>query len=80
VTFNHTLQPGAVDHTNWTANYGLTAYAGSAGIVAGNVVTVDMVNAGIGVPANFCAFAPPPFDVKTPHGTPAAAFAGFPIT
>jgi len=80
VTFNHALQPGAIDHTNWAANFGFTAYSGSAASALGSTVTCNMQNIGVGVPSNFCSYSPPPFDVKTPHGTPAAAFSGFPIT
>lgn len=80
VTFNHQLAPGVLDHTNWTAIFGLQAYAGSAAVAAGNTVNVTMVNAGIGAPVNSVTYTPPPFDVRTPHGTPAAGFAAFPIT
>ena len=80
VDFQHQLEPGPVDHTNWTAVHGLTNYIATAAAVAGNQVTIQMLNNGIGFGANRCTYAPPPFDVRTPHGTPAAAFVDFPIT
>lgn len=80
VTFQHALEPGVVDHLNWTAMHGLTDYAGTAAVAAGDTVTVQMANVGIGNIPNRCTYAPPPFDVRTPTRVTADAFADFPIT
>lgn len=55
-------------------------YAAATAIATGNTVTCTMINVGLGVPPNRCDYFATPADVMTPHGTPAAAFANFPIT
>lgn len=80
VTFQHALEPGVVDHFNWTAMHTLNAYDGTAALVAGHTVTVQMKGVGIGNLPNRCTYAPPPFDVQTPTRVTADAFTNYPIT
>lgn len=80
VTFQHQLEPGPVNHGNWSAMHALTAWDGTAAVVAGNKVTVQMANVGIGNLPSRCTYAPPPLDVRTPNHVTADAFADYPIT
>lgn len=80
VTFQHALQPGPLDPLNWSAMHALTAWDATTAVAAGNTVTCDMANVGIGNLPSRCTYAPPPFDVRTPTAVAAPAFVGFPIT
>lgn len=81
--FSLALQPGPLDFTNWTVHAGGTKYNGqaaTAGIPAAHQVTATFLP-GMPPPApgGRAYYNPPPFDVRSLAGTPAALFAGFPI-
>lgn len=80
VVFDRHLIDGPIDHNTWWVNVLNTRYNGAApASVSGKVVTCPM---GAGIPAmnsGVANYEPPPFDVRSRTGEPAAAFADFPL-
>lgn len=80
VTFDRVLEKGVLDFGNWTARHTNVTWTCTAASAAGRIVTCTML-AGVEDPgAQICHYAPPPFDVLSAFGIPAAAFSDFPIT
>ena len=83
VTFDRPLHPGPVNLGNWrvfTDNFRWAALTMDAGAPAANQVTGTM-NTTIGAPpGSTVLYLPPPFDVLSVPGLPAAGFVDFPLT
>ena len=79
VTFNRPLQPGSLDSGNWTFRASgqlfITPTATAAGPVVSGTATAGLPDLGPDV----VNYAPPPFDVISVTGLPAAAFLDFPL-
>jgi len=81
VTFNHPLNAGPLDPTNWSAVHLLFKQACTSAVAASNTVTLTMAPGAPTLDPNTVTYAPPPYDVTAgPRAVPAAAFAGFPLT
>lgn len=84
LNFDRPLQPGPIDPLNWQLRYNSTLWNGvgiNAGLPAAHHVSGTFTNTGIPQPpGTFLYYLPPPFDVVSTFGKPAAAFADFPIT
>jgi hypothetical protein len=84
VDFDQDLQPGLLDHTNWTVRYNNLAFTISTAAIAGpQPRTVGLYYNLPGLPSpgpNIVNYAPPPFDVQNLYGDKAATFSGFPVT
>lgn len=84
VTFSELLQPGLSAAQNWyhTTKNGPPVVLWNAipATIAGNTVTAKMA-AGIppGPLTGTCRYDPPPFDVLSLRGVPAAAFNNYPV-
>jgi hypothetical protein len=80
VQFDRPLQADpALDVANWTVRLGNFLQVVSSAVAAGSIVTLQRTN-GPGQPgADVVSFAPPPDDVISAAGLPAAAFSDLPI-
>lgn len=82
--FDRALQPGLINAANWAVHSGSQKYVGTvatAASPAAHQVTVTMFpQMPPPAPGNRAYFNPPPFDVLSLTGAPAALFADFPIT
>lgn len=79
VGFDSPIVAGVLDFPNWTVRYSNLRYIVSGAVSDGAAVTVTIVTPIAEPGVNDLTYAPPPFDVIAVCGTPAAAFAGFPI-
>lgn len=80
VLFDRELAPGVLDPSNWHATESVSRFGFNTASAAGSVVTLsNRFAAGVG-PSLVLDYAPPPFDLLSLQGTPAAAFANFPIS
>lgn len=81
VTFDRTLTGAPISGANWTGRYSGQLYSGPVGpgmVAAGNRVLGTMAPGIVNPGADVTHFNPPPFDVLSSFGIPAAAFADFP--
>lgn len=81
VQFDRPLAPGVLAHGNWTTRG--TNAGNRTGqppcAAAGHDVTCSMTAALPDVGPDRCSYTPPPFDVQSTYGIPAAAFADYPL-
>jgi hypothetical protein len=81
VDFDRPLAPNpALNFANWTYDYNFWSWTPTNASSDGVRVTINAIINGPGGAANECSYSPPPADVTTIWGVPAAAFANFPIT
>lgn len=81
MAFDRVLRPGPLDHLNWRIIENNKRRLGAAPCTsAGTIVRCRMGGPAIFAGPNEVDYLPPPFDVASSHGVPAAAFAGFPLT
>lgn len=81
VTFDRQLTPGFVDGANWTGRYSNKLHSGPlfpGMIVAGATVSAVMVAGLVNVGPDVTHYNPPPFDVQSSFGVPAAGFIDYP--
>ena len=81
MTFDRTLQGAPIDGNNWTGRYSGQLYSGPLGpgmIAAGRVATGTMAPGILNPGADVTNFGPPPFDVLSSFGVPAAGFVDYP--
>lgn len=81
VVFDRFLEDGPLDQLNWWVRASNSKRTGLVPAFAHNkVVTCPVGFPVINPGADACFYVPPPFDVRSRHDLPAAAFAEFPMT
>ena len=81
VTFDQALVPGPLQHLNWSADVDALEYECISAVAAGAIVTLDLGPIGAAPAGRRVTYAATPADVVSlATGTPAAAFADFPVT
>ena len=84
VEFDRFLTSGPLDVSNWFVRYGGLSKTVNAADAEGHVPGIlDLYLLAGGVPnpgPDVVSYSPPPFDVVSRTGIPAAAFADYPIT
>lgn len=82
VTFDRRLTTAVLDGTNWDARVlgvHLSGPLGPGMTAAGSVVTGRLTGFLPDPGPDVCSFSPPPFDVLSDKGLPAAAFVNYPL-
>ena len=79
VTFDRPLQSGALEGSNWTWRFAGTLYDAAGAEADGTMVLLDGSPTGFEPGADVVNYSPPPFDVVSAGGEPAAAFSDFPV-
>ena len=73
-TFDRPLTPGALNAANWLASYGGTDWVFTTAAASGSQVNLSGAMPSGLQPETRIKYDPPPFDVRSLPGTPAAAF------
>lgn len=79
ITFDRPLAAGPLAAANYFMRAGNVIWGALTAGASDNQVTGSAEPGGIDVGADIISYTPPPFDVTTPLGLPAAAFADFPL-
>lgn len=80
VQFDRQLQPGLLDEGNWVFRWANDLYFVLDATAVADTVVCNSVPDVLDPGPDVVSYSPPPFDVISLLGTPAAAFSDFPIT